>query len=1265
MFKRKNKNIINRVIHLSSLLFLNGKGIEKGKKDIKTINRNNNINKKENLNKRQLMTRNYFFLNNIEKLNKTNYLIIILYLNLFFNNNLTTEKAILLNSSNITIKINNSGTQKIFEEINDWYGKTIFTRPDEVYINGIRQNQVQNQYYLNRTENYIKLVWNNTISNCNCLFKDCKTIISVDFSNFDFSQGLAANALFYNCELLTSINLYDFGIIKIIDAGSMFYNCASLTSLNLSNFNVTETEDIGNMFTGCKSLTSLDLSNFITLKVTQTGEIFFDCLNLEYINLKNAYFDPSNGKDLLKDVKKNIVFCTNDSRIKQKVQNYECIVFDCSDNWREKQKKINPDNNQCVDNCSLTNYKYDYKSNCYTSCPNRTYNNNYICEDCHPDCKTCYNTPEKDYANCLSCLSSDKFLQLGNCVSNCPKGYYNDEKDNSIKICKCELDKCDKCSKESFIKNLCITCNEKYYPKYNDTNNDNLFIDCYKSPEGYYLDKNNNEPFYKPCYESCKTCNVSGNETYHNCSECKLNYFELNFQHSKNCYENCTFYHYLEHKTNIYYCTESFECPENYNKLIYDKKECIDKCDEDDEYIYEFKNICYKQCPQGSIKAEKNRTSNKYFCEPLCAEENPFLDISTQECVKSCSIKDFLQKLCKLNYKNEINNTKNRNDLDKLLDNIEILFTSDGFNTSNLDNGNDEIITYEKLIITLTTSQNQRNNTNNSLTKIDLGNCETLLRKEYNISENETLYMKKIDVIQEGMKIPKIEYDVYSKLNGTKLIKLNISVCENSKVSLSIPIEITENLDKFNRSSEYFKNICYKATSDSDTDMLLDDRKTEFVEGNKTVCQEDCDFADYNSNDKLVNCSCKAKESSSSVNDMNINKTKLYENFEDTNNKDISNLEITSCNILGSTENIESNAGFYLLLIILVIFIIIFIIFYTKGYNLLEDKIDETINKRFKDDINNKKNKTNKIKIFFPNEDNFPSKQRKKNRSKSQRNKRLPSKKNKSNNLFLNKKSEKGNNISKEIPPKKNNKNKISNKTEVQNIKPDTDYELNWLSYKEAIKYDKRSNCEYYGSLIRSKQLFAFTFCSFNDYNSGVIKKFMFFLLFALHYTVNALFFTDSNIHKIYEDGGKYDFSYQLPYIIYSAVIATVTLRLMLQFLVLTDKDILQIKLQYTKNLAINMKEKKLKCMKIKFAIFFILNFILLGFFWYYLTCFNAIFQNTQIYLIENTFISFALSLFYPFIINIFPIMIRMASIHSKNKDQQYLYKFSQIIQLI
>ena len=233
------------------------------------------------------------------------------------------------------------------------------------------------------------------------------------------------------------------------------------------------------------------------------------------------------------------------------------------------------------------------------------------------------------------------------------------------------------------------------------------------------------------------------------------------------------------------------------------------------------------------------------------------------------------------------------------------------------------------------------------------------------------------------------------------------------------------------------------------------------------------------------------------------------------------------------------------------------------------------------------------------------------------------------------------------------------------NLKPDTDYELNWLSYQEAILYDKRTVCDYYGSLIKSKQLFIFTFCSFNDYNSGIIKKFMFFLSFALHYTNNALFFDESNFHQIYKDEGKFNFSYQLPYIIYSAIISTFVLRLILQFLVLTDKDILEVKNQMTKELAINMKRQKLKYMKIKFAIFFILNFILLGLFWYYLTCFNAIYKNTQIYLIENTFISFGFSLFYPFIINIFPSIIRSSSINSSEKNNEYCYKISQIVQII
>ena len=191
------------------------------------------------------------------------------------------------------------------------------------------------------------------------------------------------------------------------------------------------------------------------------------------------------------------------------------------------------------------------------------------------------------------------------------------------------------------------------------------------------------------------------------------------------------------------------------------------------------------------------------------------------------------------------------------------------------------------------------------------------------------------------------------------------------------------------------------------------------------------------------------------------------------------------------------------------------------------------------------------------------------------------------------------------------------------------------------------------------------TFCSFNDYNSGIIKKFIFFLSFALHYTINALFFNDSNMHQIYEDQGEYNFSYQFPKILISAISSTIILRIILITLVLTDKNIVQVKSQSTYTLAMQMKLKVLKCINIKFIIFFILNFILIILFGYYLTCFNAIYENTQIYLIENTFISFGCSLFYPFIINIVPSVLRGCSLSGKKANKSCLYSLSQITQLL
>ena len=141
-----------------------------------------------------------------------------------------------------------------------------------------------------------------------------------------------------------------------------------------------------------------------------------------------------------------------------------------------------------------------------------------------------------------------------------------------------------------------------------------------------------------------------------------------------------------------------------------------------------------------------------------------------------------------------------------------------------------------------------------------MGECEKKLKSHYNISQNDSLYIFKIDVLKEGMKIPKIEYEVYYPFNGKNLEKLSLTICEDSKIELLLPISINlEDLEKHDSSSSYYNDICYISTSDNGTDITLNDRKNEFINNNLTICEEDCYLNGYDPINKKASCSCEVK----------------------------------------------------------------------------------------------------------------------------------------------------------------------------------------------------------------------------------------------------------------------------------------------------------------------------------------------------------------------------------------------------------------------
>ena len=234
----------------------------------------------------------------------------------------------------------------------------------------------------------------------------------------------------------------------------MFNGCQSLISLNLNSFTFSESLTyFGNMFTGVKSTLKYCINNIIS----------------EGIQSQLSPYSQLNCSDL-------------------------CSEF--------LESKYIPDKNKCIINCiNDDTFNYEYKNECFISCPKGTHQeNDYLCEEdliCH------------NYYN----------YERTECLDEIPLGYYlNSTIDKTLD--KCNI-KCSNCTKESMTGGLCISCNngEGYYQKENDELNENSFFDCYNGEQlGYYLDVG--EKKYNPCFYICKSCSRSGDSENHNCLEC-------------------------------------------------------------------------------------------------------------------------------------------------------------------------------------------------------------------------------------------------------------------------------------------------------------------------------------------------------------------------------------------------------------------------------------------------------------------------------------------------------------------------------------------------------------------------------------------------------------------------------------------------------------------------------------------------------------------------------------------------------------------------
>ena len=776
--------------------------------------------------------------------------------------------------------------------------------------------------------------------------------------------------------------------------------------------------------------------------------------------------------------------------------------------------------------------------------------------------------------------------------------------------------------------------------------NDEGTICTQNIPKGYYIFDILNK-ILKKCHISCESCEKGPEENKNNCLSCNKN-FELNQEN------NCLYkYNYFYNKTN-------------------------------EEIIYLLSN-------------------------QLCPESLPYEIIETRECVEDCSNEEFINEICKINYFSENNMEKITNKFKSFIN------ESSSSDYDVIINGNN--IFYE---VTTTATSNDYY----YISSIDFGECENILKKHYNI---DYLLIFKIDIKLNASSPTVVEYEVYSPKTKEKL-NLSLCNENQIDLYVPVSIDDnTNNLynsvnkygyDILNENSSFYNDICTPFSTKEGTDIILTDRQNDYYNENVALCEKGCSYIFFNSTSKKAKCQCQIKQDISNVKTLSFSKMGAA-TFLDI--KTLANIEIIKCYKLPFTKEGEiKNYGSFILIFMIICYIILIIYFFcnekTSISNILRKalNLDQKFNPPKISDkkIKNGHSDKNVFQVFKKNKNkgsinkfssqtlrdlidkrslefnkNPKLKNSKKlsvqiknyhkinviqkndivvgtNKNKNPKNslKKIMKQSSSLDVLTIHKLKEK---MKKDkIKEKKIKNNNETNVNVNENSLNYNDEELNTLPYKEAIIIDKRGYFKYYWSLIKKKHIVLFIFMPSNDYNLISIKIALFIFSFCLYFTINALFFTDSTMHKIYEDKGIFNILFQLPHILYSTLISSF-INLFIKKLALSERDIIKLKHEKNKNKILKNSCKLFKTLIIKFNLFFFISLFLLILFWYYITIFCAVYKNTKKILIENSLISFGLSLLYPFGLNLLPGIFRIPSIKAKKKDKECLYKFSNIVALI
>ena len=440
-------------------------------------------------------------------------------------------------------------------------------------------------------------------------------------------------------------------------------------------------------------------------------------------------------------------------------------------------------------------------------------------------------------------------------------------------------------------------------------------------------------------------------------------------------------------------------------------------------------------------------------------------------------------------------------------------------------------------------------------------------------------------------------------------------------------------------------------------DLAINERMELFNRNNMSLCESICIFKGYVKNNII--CQCDIKFKFNSFYNVNSSKYSLIYRFKQVETKNL-NLWVLKCYFNIFTKDIIMKN--FCSIIILVIILLTFggaIYFCTKESNILNDKIFMLYEVTMKKiDANFSLDNSKNIYFFEKDKNNI---EKINNAQKRNDIKKSPTRtviKTIHNNIFLHQSSKNILNF---------NKKKIFNPNEMKSFEKYTDNEMNNFPYYNALLLDRRNFFQIYFSLIKTKHLLIFALNCENDFNPRTMKINFMFFIFAIFLASNTFFVNETTIHNLFIYKGKIEVLSDFSKILYSILIS-LSIKNLLLLIAFPELDIVKIRKIGKQNLIKRNKliKKSIGMVIIKCHIFFFINIILLSMNWVYISCFFIIFQNTQMYVIRNTLMSFGISLVLPMVLYLIPTLFRKLGIKGDGSHGCYCFFFiSTIFQVL